>query len=208
MTASNTSVIILICVSISTVYEIFSSVSTSLTNHSGCAYCTSHFLSRMWFDSSSAAHCCDVAHTLCLSRDSPWLPFAISSVWGRKLSWCLKSLLVLLSDGVVSADYITFVCHFLAGFDVSLVCSIFNSANTLTVNCCFNQMRLNSSLVVSLLAKYCLVKLTSWLSAYHSITGREMDCLEVVIVWPGLVGGEQVILGNPAIVVVVRIEQD
>lgn len=69
-------------------------------------------------------------------------------------------------------------------------------------------MRLNASLVVSLLAKYCLVKLTCWLSTYHSITRREMDCLEVVIVLPDLVGGEHIILGNPAIVVVVRIEQD
>ena len=113
-----------------------------------------------------------------------------------------------MSNRVVSADYITFICHFLAGFDVSLVCFIFNSAYTLTVNCCFNQMRLNASLVVSLLAKYCLVKLTCWLSTYHSITRREMDCLEVVIVLPDLVGGEHIILGNPAIVVVVRIEQD
>jgi len=69
-------------------------------------------------------------------------------------------------------------------------------------------MRLDASLVVSLLAKYCLVKLTCWLSTNHSVTGREMDCLKVVIVWPDLVGGEHVILGNPAIVVVVRIEQD
>ena len=71
-------------------------------------------------------------------------------------------------------------------------------------------MRLNASLVVSLLAKYCLVKLTCWLSTYHSITGREMDCLEVVVivVLPDLVIGEYIILGNPAIVVVVRIEQD